>query len=220
MINCLRGNPLSASLGTFSKWALICRTPNLTFARSVWPATPCDTANAFNSLSLEPIYREPRRCLEMSAHVVGCFTEREGWNMIYDFEIIYSGLSVIFYATQGSVLAVFFAATDVKAMWESDLSTLYIFSLNYSFLLNEITFILEFMTLYVFLSLLTNLLKSLNSAIYDIQNNLYLKDELSMGHSNSILVEKLIKWAELYDCLMDSSKQLSACFNHYVNVTF
>lgn len=52
----------------------------------------------------------------MSAHVVGCFTEREGWNMIYDFEIIYSGLSVIFYATQGSVLAVFFAATDVKAM--------------------------------------------------------------------------------------------------------
>lgn len=100
----------------------------------------------------------------------------------------------------------------------SNWDTMFICSVIYSLFRNEITYALEFMALYTFLSILTSLLKCLNNTILEIQENVQSKEELNIETSHSVLVEKLTRWAEVYQYLLDASKQLSACFKNHVNI--
>lgn len=133
-------------------------------------------------------------------------------------------LSIILFVSYSvsSTVTVYFTIFDVinNIPLSSNWGTLYFFYVICTILRNELTYILEFMALYAFLSLLTHFLKCLNSTLSEIQKNLQLKEELNTEYGDSVLIEKLTQWAELYKCLVESAKQLSAFFNNYVNVCY
>lgn len=147
-------------------------------------------------------------------------------NNVYHKDINYNRslkqLRIVFYTTFSvlSAMAMSLTVINVTVRYLASVVTgsiLDTFSENFSLLRNEITFILEYISLYTFLSILANLLKCLNSTIFEIQKILLLKEEQS-EYSHSILVEKLKQWTELYECLVEGSKQLAACFKNHVNM--
>lgn len=147
-------------------------------------------------------------------------------NDVYHKDINYNRslkqLRIVFYTTfiVLSAMAISLTVINVTVRYLASVVTgsiLDTFSENFSLLRNEITFILEYISLYTFLSILANLLKCLNSTIFEIQKKLLLKEEQS-EYSHSILVEKLKQWTELYECLVEGSKQLAACFKNHVNM--
>lgn len=133
---------------------------------------------------------------------------RRGLKRLYI--VIFTSFTVIL------VVIVCFIATFILSLMTIGVSssTLSALTALYSLFRNLITYILEYVALYIFLSLLTNLLICLNTTILEIQK----KRELDTEYSYSILVDELTQWADLYDCLVESGKHLSACFSDYVSI--
>lgn len=84
-----------------------------------------------------------------------------------------------------------------------------------SIMYSEVCFILEYLVLYTFLSLLSNMLQSLNKTVLMMHEQIQKRETLV--DSSSDLIEKVQQLAELYKCLVNLSKQLSPCFKYQVN---
>lgn len=91
-----------------------------------------------------------------------------------------------------------------------------------SLLCNKINFILDFFALYIYIDLLSNLLKCLNSTVLELEDKMYIekknKSMIEINKQNLNMLAKIQRCAEWYACLVESSKQLSECFKYQVNI--
>lgn len=93
---------------------------------------------------------------------------------------------------------------------------------NFSIMRSQILFTLENLVLCAFISLLSNILSSLNATLMEIREQKQELNTMSLGISRQThslnVVDKIQKSAELYNCTVDLSNKLSMCFKHQVNI--
>lgn len=93
---------------------------------------------------------------------------------------------------------------------------------NFSILHSEVCFTLEYLVIYTFLSLLSNILRSLNGTLTEIQEQVQKEItmclEINEQNSSSNFVTKIHQLSELYKCVVELSNQLFMCFKTQVNM--
>lgn len=96
------------------------------------------------------------------------------------------------------------------------------FFLNFAVLHCEVCFTLEYLVIYIFLSLLSNILNSLNGTLVVIERQVQ-KENKTHSDTNrqtcsSNVAEKIQQSTELYKRITDLSNELSECFKLQVNM--
>lgn len=99
-------------------------------------------------------------------------------------------------------------------------SSLTFFFLILSVFRNKIICILDFFALYIYIDLLSDLLKCLNRTVLELQEKIRMGTQsfLERNGQNLHMLENVQLCSELYGCLVNSGKQLSECFKYQVNI--